>query len=112
MTRIQGLPIQQTDKTALENIISDKDRLLTGSSITSSYFSDGFVKETDKIYAVALPKTKEEIIQLVKYAEKRKLPIITRGAGTGLSGATNPVKGELIIDMTLMNRILDFDKKH
>lgn len=111
MTRIQSLPIQQTDKTALESIISDKDRLLIGSSITSDYFLDDFVKDTDKIYAVTLPKTKEEIIQLVKFAEKRKLPIITRGAGTGLSGATAPVKGELIIDMTLMNHILDFDKK-
>src|SRR5690606_12423346 len=37
------------------------------------------------------------------------LPIIARGAGTGLSGATSPVKGELIIDLHLMNRILDLD---
>ncbi|MEG0749411.1 MAG: FAD-binding oxidoreductase [Carnobacterium sp.] len=93
----------------LTDIIQDEERIFTGKAIPDTYRYDEYVGLTDAIYAVALPKTKEEVLELVKFANKEDLPIIARGAGTGLSGATSPVKGELIIDLHLMNRILDLD---
>src|SRR5699024_10967260 len=77
--------------------------------IPDLYRYDEYIGTADNIYGVALPKTKEELIALVKFAKQENLPIIARGAGTGLSGATTPIKGELIIDVHLMNRILDLD---
>lgn len=93
----------------LTDIIQDDERIFTGKAIPDTYRYDEYVGLTDAIYAVALPKTKEEILELVQFANQEDLPIIARGAGTGLSGATSPVKGELIIDLHLMNRILDLD---
>lgn len=95
---------------ALEAIIPDSERLYIGEAVPREYRYDEYVGETGAVYAVALPQNKEEIIQLVKFANEEDLPIIVRGAGTGLSGATAPLGGELIIDVHLMNRIIDLDE--
>lgn len=101
----------QTLKTdLLQSIIPDAERLYVGEAIPEAYLYDDYVRETGAVYAVALPKDKEEIIQLVKFANEENLAIIVRGAGTGLSGATAPMGGELIIDVHLMNRIVDLDE--
>lgn len=93
----------------LTDIIQDNERVYIGEAIPDLYRYDEYIGTADNIYGVALPKTKEELIALVKFAKQENLPIIARGAGTGLSGATTPIKGELIIDVHLMNRILDLD---
>ncbi|MBM6613430.1 FAD-binding protein [Desemzia sp. RIT804] len=95
----------------LKKIISDTDRLFVGKAISDDYIYDEYAGETGSIYAVALPVTKDEIVQLVKFANKVDIPLIARGAGTGLSGATAPVKGELVIDVHLMNKIIELDEE-
>lgn len=95
----------------LKNMIPDEERLFIGDQIPEDYLYDEYVEETGGLFAVALPKTKEEIIHLVKFANQANLSIITRGAGTGLSGATAPTNGELVIDVHLMNQIVAFDEK-
>ena len=95
----------------LANIIPDGERLLMGDRITDQYRYDDYVTDTGEPIAVALPTSKEEVVALVKVAAEENLPVITYGAGTGLSGATAPLGGELIIDVHLMNRILDLDEE-
>lgn len=107
----QVCTIPEKELSLLTDIISDPNRLLVGEFVPEDYLSDEYVKETGKVYAVALPVTKEEIIQLVKFAQSVELPIIVRGAGTGLSGATAPMKGELVIDVHLMNHIIGLDEE-
>lgn len=103
--------IPENELNELKNIISDADRLYVGEGIPQEYIHDEYAGETGSIYAVALPKTKEEIIQLVQFANKVDIPLIARGAGTGLSGATAPIKGELVIDVHLMNKIVELDEE-
>lgn len=105
------ITIPENELTELKQIISEESRLLTGSAIPDDYLYDEYAGETGKLYAVALPVSKEEVIQLVQFANKADLPIIARGAGTGLSGATAPFKGELVIDVHLMNKIIDLDEE-
>lgn len=94
----------------LKAIIIDEDRLFLNDEIPDEYRYDDYVKNTGILYAVALPQNKEEIQQLVQFAHSEKIPMIVRGAGTGLSGATAPQGGELVIDVHLMNRILELDE--
>lgn len=94
----------------LQEIIPDKERLFIGADIPEEYRYDEYVGESGKLYGVALPQSKEEIIRLVQFAKEENIPIIARGAGTGLSGATAPMGGELILDVQLMNRIIDLDE--
>lgn len=54
---------------------------------------------------VVQPRNAEQVSQLVKLANKLKIPIVPRGAGTGLCGGAVPLKGGMVIDLTRMNKI-------
>ena len=54
---------------------------------------------------VVQPRTPEQVAELVKLANKLKIPIVPRGAGTGLCGSAVPLEKGMIIDLTRMNRI-------
>ena len=54
---------------------------------------------------VVQPRNVEQVSQLVKLANKLKIPIVPRGAGTGLCGGAVPLKGGMVIDLTRMNKI-------
>jgi len=58
---------------------------------------------------VVLPSTSQEIAAIVKIAARQHLPVVPRGAGTGLSGGAIPVYGGIVIVFTRMNRILEID---
>src|SRR5437879_5815468 len=55
---------------------------------------------------VVLPATAQEIAAIVKIAARYNVPVVPRGAGTGLSGGAIPVYGGILIVFTRMNRIL------
>ncbi|OXU15560.1 FAD-binding oxidoreductase [Sedimentisphaera salicampi] len=58
---------------------------------------------------VVKPSSKEEIVEIVKLANKEKIPITPRGAGSGLSGGAVPVKGGIVISFEKMNSIIELD---
>ncbi|MBI4776284.1 MAG: FAD-binding protein [Deltaproteobacteria bacterium] len=51
-------------------------------------------------------ETAEQVSQILKLANREDIPVIPRGAGTGLSGMSVPVKGGIVLDLCRMNRIL------
>jgi glycolate oxidase len=55
-------------------------------------------------------RTTEEVQQVVRECARQSIPIVARGAGTGLSGGANAVDGCVIIDLSRMNRILEIDR--
>ncbi len=54
-------------------------------------------------------RTTEEVSRIVAACAARGIPVIARGAGTGLSGGANAVDGGLILDLSRMNKILEID---
>ncbi|TCO54618.1 FAD-binding oxidoreductase [Caldanaerobacter subterraneus] len=62
--------------------------------------------------AVVKPSSAEEIAQIIKLANKYKIPITPRGAGSGLSGGAVPVYGGIVLSVERMNRILEIDKEN
>ncbi len=58
---------------------------------------------------VVFPRTTEEVVGLVKIAAEFKLPLVGRGAGTGLSGGAIALSGGMMISFARMNRILEID---
>jgi glycolate oxidase len=60
--------------------------------------------------AVALPTTTAEVSSLVRLAAEHRIPIVPRGAGTGLSGGAAGIEGGITIAMTRMDAILEIDK--
>jgi glycolate oxidase len=56
---------------------------------------------------VVLPASTEEVVQVIRIARKAGLPIVPRGAGTGLSGGALPVPGCVLLGLSRMKRILE-----
>ncbi|HEY1182557.1 MAG TPA: FAD-linked oxidase C-terminal domain-containing protein [Bryobacteraceae bacterium] len=58
---------------------------------------------------VVFPRTAVEVGALVRIANQSGMPIVGRGAGTGLSGGAIPRQGGMMIAFARMNRILNLD---
>ncbi|XP_027180078.1 D-2-hydroxyglutarate dehydrogenase, mitochondrial isoform X1 [Coffea eugenioides] len=56
------------------------------------------------------PKNTEEVSQILKYCNSRRLAVVPQGGNTGLVGGSVPVFDEVIINVGLMRNILSFDK--
>jgi len=56
---------------------------------------------------VVRPKTTEEVQEIMRYANAELVPVIPRGAGSGMSGQAVPVDGGIVLDLKRMNRILE-----
>ncbi len=55
--------------------------------------------------AVVLPETREEVQALVRLARRYGLPLVPRGAGSGLSGGAVPEEGAIVVAFTRMTRL-------
>ena len=58
---------------------------------------------------VVRPGSRDEVIKIVKLAYQYKVPVVSRGAATGLSGGAVPVKGGIVLELTRLNHIIDID---
>ena len=58
---------------------------------------------------VVLPETAEQVAAIVRLANRYGLPVVPRGAGTGLSGGALATEGGVLMPMTRMKRILEID---
>jgi len=62
--------------------------------------------------AVVWPQDVTDVINAIKYAYANHIPVIPRGAGTGMTGGAVPSKGAIILSMEKMNRIIEIDEEN
>jgi len=74
----------------------------------SLYEYDGGVDKA-RPELVVFPRTTEEVAAIVKITAQHGVPIVGRGAGTGLSGGAIPRAGGVVVGFSRMNRILEID---
>ncbi|MBM4452934.1 MAG: FAD-binding oxidoreductase, partial [Chloroflexi bacterium] len=60
---------------------------------------------------VVMPKTTEEVQQIVKLANRERVPIVPMGGGMALTGLVIPLKGGIVMDMKRMDKILEVNEK-
>ncbi len=58
---------------------------------------------------VVFPRTAEEVARIVQWAVNHNVPLVARGAGTGLSGGAVADRGGVIVEFARMNRVLEID---
>ena len=85
-----------------------KDSALTEQSECWAYGYDNS-KQHSCPDLVLLPQQHEQIQQAVKLCNEFKLPLTTRGRGTGTTGAAVPVQAGVVLSTERMNQILEFD---
>ena len=73
-----------------------------------SYSFDGTFQQRRPDLAIS-PASTEEVAKIVKVAARERIPIIARGASSGLAGGTIPEQGGIILNLARMDRILEID---
>lgn len=72
--------------------------------------------ETEDFYfvpaVVVKPANAEEISAILKLANREKIPVTPRGAGTGLSGGALPVFGGIVLSTERLNKIVEIDERN
>src|SRR5437660_12646839 len=58
---------------------------------------------------VALPRTEEQVRQVLRTCSRLAIPVVARGAGTGLSGGSTPHEAGVLLSCARLNRILTID---
>jgi glycolate oxidase len=86
-----------------------QDAIVTQPEDLIAYSFDGtpMLRQTPK--AVVFPTSAQEVAIILRLASKNSTPVVTRGAGTGLSGGSIPVPGSVVLCLARMNRILELD---
>jgi glycolate oxidase len=88
-------------------------RLLTEALDRESYRNDETAYLSAGLpLAVALPETAAEVSALLRLASAHRVPVVPRGAGSGLSGGAAGIVGGVTIAMTRMNRVLEIDREN
>src|SRR5438552_6108365 len=90
------------------NRITDPQAVLWRPEDLMRYEYDGLssVRPPD---AVVFPVTTEQVVKIVKLAAKENVPVIARGAGTGLSGGAVVTEGGIVVSFARMKKILEID---
>ncbi|RKX71084.1 2-hydroxy-acid oxidase [candidate division WOR-3 bacterium] len=93
------------DLDRLKDIVGE-DNIRNNAADLYIYGSDASVHVATP-WVVVQPKKISEVQDILRYANEELIPVIPRGAGSGMSGHTVPIDGGIILDMKRMNRILE-----
>src|SRR5258708_16877196 len=89
--------------------IVGSDGVVTDPGDLQVYETDGLTIFKARPDSVVLPRSTEQVAEVVKVCHRERIPFVARGAGTGLSGGALPVDGGILIGLNRMNRILEID---
>ena len=92
--------------------VVSSDRILTDELDRLCYsYDSSFISRLHRFSpdAVVLPRSVEETVGVVKYASRKGIPIVPRGAGSGESGGAVPVQGGIVMDMSTWKDVVELD---
>lgn len=93
-------------KIGRQNIITDKQ-------VLKNYQSDYFTEVTKLPKLAVTPENEEQVAAILEIANKYKIPLIVRGAGTSFTGAVTPLQDNTtIVLMSKLNKILEIDQQN
>jgi len=96
--------------TELENIIG-KDGVLHSPEDLAVYSYDGTFEE-HRPDLVVLPRSTDQVSQVIQIAARERIPVVTRGMASGLAAASVPFSGGIVLCMTRMDRVLEIDEQN
>lgn len=68
----------------------------------------GYVPKT-RPDGVVVANSIDDVVSTLRYASAHRIPVVTRGAGSGLAGGSSASQGELVLDLGSMNAIVELD---
>lgn len=103
--------IDENDISFLVDLLGE-DRVFTGENINEDFSHDelGGISKMPEVLVEVL--VTEEVSKIMTYAYENNIPVVARGSGTGLVGASVPLHGGIMINLTKMNRIVEIDEEN
>lgn len=92
--------------------ILPKEGLITDAAGMQPYECDGLTAIREQPWIVALPETEAQVLQILAICHQYNVPVVPRGAGTGLSGGARPMMSGVVLGLSKMNKILDIDAEN
>ena len=86
-----------------------KDIVLVGQENTRPYECDGLSVYRQQPLAVVLPENTEQIKTVLELCRENSVPVVTRGAGTGLAGGAMPLSESVVLGLSKLNQIKSID---
>ena len=78
---------------------------------TTPYECDGLTAYRERPLAVALPETEEQVAAILAACHRLGVPVVARGAGTGLSGGAMPHANGLTLSLAKFNKVVKVDTR-
>jgi len=86
-----------------------RDNILSTTETMKPYECDGYTAYKTLPLAVLMPENRQQVIACVRRCREQNIPIVTRGAGTGLSGGAHPIAQGVLLNLSKLNRILEIN---
>src|SRR5258708_3683748 len=93
---------------ALEEVLPRR-AILTGREDTTPYECDGLTAYRATPLAVVIPETEQEVGAALRVCHRLRVPVVARGAGTGLSGGATPLAAGVILSLARLNNVIRVD---
>ena len=106
-------PVFTTDLAALSarlQLLLPAHCLLLGEEDLRPYECDGLTAYRELPLAVCLPETEAQVIDILRTCHQLGVPVVARGAGTGLSGGAMPHAQGVVLSLARFNNILRVDR--
>ena len=87
--------------------ILPKDRLSTGASVLDLHAKDQSHHPPCRPEVVVWPLERMEVADILKYANEKRIPVVGWGSGSSLEGNPIPVQKGIVLDLSMMNRIIE-----
>lgn len=113
MTHAKAATVAETDKPSLVSALRaflPHEAVLHHDDELRPYECDGLSAYRAVPLMVVLPETTEQVQRILRLCSERKIPVVARGAGTGLSGGALPLPDGILLGLAKFNRILDIDR--
>jgi len=102
---------RQDEVVAALAAVLPRSALLWQDEDTTPYECDGLTAYRERPLVVALPETEEQVGALLRLCRRLQVPVVARGAGTGLSGGAMPHRLGVTLSLARLNRILAVDRR-
>ncbi|GAB2606590.1 FAD-linked oxidase C-terminal domain-containing protein [Ramlibacter solisilvae] len=101
--------MRQAQVVAALRALLPPEALLWSAEETTPYECDGLTAYRQRPLVVALPETEAQVQAVLKACHALQVPVVARGAGTGLSGGAMPHADGVTLSLARFNRILAID---
>ncbi|GAA0369163.1 FAD-linked oxidase C-terminal domain-containing protein [Microbispora corallina] len=80
-------------------------RVLTDPDVTESYARDRTFVPPGRPLGVVLAQTRDDVVTTLRWATENRVPVVPRGAGTGLAGGATATDGSVVLSLARMTAI-------